>query len=132
MGNTSSCKEHILKNAKFANNLISFIVDEAHSISEWCTPELRPEWGLLSKLIAQLSSGVPTMAASATLPPSVKIYIGSPFGFPPTISTIAVPNNKLNVSLSVCIMKHTQGTLAHLLSLFSSDLAHRSSPLEWQ
>lgn len=87
MANTASFHEHVFKNTRFTNNLISLIVDEAHCISEWGTSDFRPEWGQLSKTLARLPSGIPTMAASATFPPKVKSYIGNRLGFAPNVST---------------------------------------------
>jgi len=57
--------EKLLKNPLFVTRIISFIIDEAHCLTEW--GEFRPEYRELGRLRYILSSHVPLLVTSATL-----------------------------------------------------------------
>ncbi|KAF9537693.1 P-loop containing nucleoside triphosphate hydrolase protein, partial [Agrocybe pediades] len=69
------CIEHdrfrqLLSSRKLAECICSFVVDEAHCISQW-GDKFRPAYSQLGTLRAYVPSDVPFLVTSATLPPSV-------------------------------------------------------------
>jgi hypothetical protein len=108
----------VLSNQDFKQSVLCFIADEAHAISEWGKEDFRPEYGDLPKVIARIRSDLPTLAASATIPPMVKDDIFAKLALPKNTKTIAISNQKLNISLSVRTLQHPQTTRADLITLF--------------
>jgi superfamily II DNA helicase RecQ len=62
----------ILRSPFVRTNVINFIIDEGHSVTEWGTDDFRPEYAQLANVIGHLPHGVPITVASATIPPLVK------------------------------------------------------------
>ncbi|EPS93212.1 hypothetical protein FOMPIDRAFT_1056168 [Fomitopsis schrenkii] len=58
----------LLRSPDFAAGVAAIIIDEAHCITEWGA-DFRPKFAELSRLRALVPTGVPFLAASATLPP---------------------------------------------------------------
>ncbi|KAJ7598725.1 P-loop containing nucleoside triphosphate hydrolase protein [Mycena floridula] len=115
----------VLRAKEFRKNVLSLVLDEAHCVTEWGTDDFRPQFAQLATLRSRLPSGVPVLAASATLPPEVAADIRSKMGFGSDSRTISISNAKPNVALSVRTLVHPQKTYADLLELFPPDIKCR-------
>ncbi|KAJ7166272.1 P-loop containing nucleoside triphosphate hydrolase protein [Mycena filopes] len=121
MATSSKFHSTVLSSPTFANNVIALVIDEAHCISEWGNDDFRPDFSKLSVLIARMPSGVPVIAASATMPRDVILDIRKKLTLRSDCAHVAVSNDKKNIALSVRIIQHPQDTFADLMTLFSSD-----------
>ncbi|THV04156.1 P-loop containing nucleoside triphosphate hydrolase protein [Dendrothele bispora CBS 962.96] len=120
---------NVLESEVFQESCIVLVVDEAHNISEWGTDDFRPDFARIQALLGRLPSNLPTLVASATVPPEIIEDIKDKLGtMRKDTAMIAVSNEKPNVSLSVHIMQHPQDTFADLLPLFPSEA---SGPLDF-
>ncbi|KAF7348140.1 p-loop containing nucleoside triphosphate hydrolase protein [Mycena sanguinolenta] len=112
----------VLSSDLFADNLISLVIDESHCISDWGNDDFRPEYSNLHILLGRIPSGVPVVAASATMPEDVIADIRKKLRLPAHCPHIAVSNEKKNIALSVRIIQHPLlDTLADLITLFPHD-----------
>ncbi|PCH39607.1 hypothetical protein WOLCODRAFT_85959 [Wolfiporia cocos MD-104 SS10] len=69
------CLEHkefsfLVHDATFSQNIMAFVIDEAHCISEW-GPNFHKKYDELAKLRSFVPLSIPFLATSATLPPHV-------------------------------------------------------------
>ncbi|KAJ7444642.1 P-loop containing nucleoside triphosphate hydrolase protein [Mycena galericulata] len=110
--------EKVLNNILFTDNIITLVIDEAHCICEWGGDDFRPEYRKIVELAARLPTGTPILAATATAPHDVIKDIMGYLALPSDIARVQVSNEKLNVSLSVCILQHEPESFADLIILF--------------
>ncbi|KAJ6552521.1 P-loop containing nucleoside triphosphate hydrolase protein [Mycena sp. CBHHK59/15] len=113
--------EKVLNNVLFTTNVISLVIDEGHCICEWGTDDFQPDFRKIAQLAARLPTGLPILAASATMLRDVIRNILHHLGLPADCARVQVSNEKLNVSLSVRIMQNELDSYADLLSLFPKD-----------
>ncbi|KAJ7215829.1 P-loop containing nucleoside triphosphate hydrolase protein [Mycena pura] len=111
----------VLSSDLFTTNIISLVIDESHCISEWGNDDFRPEFSNLHVLLGRIPSGVPVVAASATMPKDVISEIRKKLRLPADCAHIAVSNDKKNIALSVRIIQHPLDTFADLIVLFPRD-----------
>ncbi|KAJ6466225.1 P-loop containing nucleoside triphosphate hydrolase protein [Mycena sanguinolenta] len=121
MAVSSKFHSTVLSSELFANNLISLVIDESHCISDWGHDDFRPEYSKLHILLGRIPSGVPVVAASATMPEDVIADIRKKLRLPAHCPHIAVSNEKMNIALSVRIIQHPLDTLADLITVFPLD-----------
>ena len=111
----------ILTSDNFVRTILTYIIDEAHCISQW-GGEFRQTYGLLDQLRAFVPTGVPVLATSATLNPkafadvilSLKIYLNTAF-------YINLGNDRPNISFSTLTI-NSSSDLCSIKSFFPSDL----------
>ncbi|KAJ6592823.1 P-loop containing nucleoside triphosphate hydrolase protein [Mycena capillaripes] len=108
----------VLSSEVFANNIISLVIDESHCITEWGNDDFRPDFSNLYILVGRIPSGVPVVAASATMPKDVISDIRKKLRLPADCAHIAVSNDKKNIALSVRVIQHPLDTFADLMVLF--------------
>ena len=95
----------IMRSPSVMINCLAVIVDKAHCISKWGT-DFRKEYAELKQLRAMVPEGVPFLAASATLPPSVRADVKSRLGFVPSRTyEVNLGNDRRNITLSVMYLK---------------------------
>ncbi|KAJ6589629.1 hypothetical protein B0H19DRAFT_1058625 [Mycena capillaripes] len=92
-----------------------------HCICEWGGDDFRPEYRQIVQLAARLPTGTPILAATATAPHDIIKDILCYLNLPDDIARVQVSNEKLNVSLSVCILQHEPESFADLITLFPED-----------
>ncbi|OJT07078.1 ATP-dependent DNA helicase Q5 [Trametes pubescens] len=104
----------ILRNTKFARQILSVVVDEAHCISHWGA-NFRKKYGSLGIIRAFLARGTPIIAFSATLTPRVRRDVSSKLHFPKSGGAfLNVGNDRPNVSIVVRACEHPMNSLADL------------------
>ncbi|KAJ7692229.1 P-loop containing nucleoside triphosphate hydrolase protein [Mycena rosella] len=121
MAISSKFHSTVLSSELFSNNVISLVIDEAHCISEWGNDDFRPDFSNLHILLGRMPSGLPVIAASATMPKDVILDILKKLRLRADCARVAVSNEKPNVALSVRIIQHPQDTFADLMALFPPD-----------
>lgn len=97
----------VLSKSSFSSRLRAVCIDEAHCVSLW-GGSFRPEYGELGALRARFPSNVPFLIASATLPDHVIDDIRGKLGISKDATTIAISNDRPNVSLSCRQMRHSE------------------------
>ncbi|KAJ7080321.1 P-loop containing nucleoside triphosphate hydrolase protein [Mycena epipterygia] len=111
----------VLNQVEFTQNIICLVIDELHCIWEWGNDDFRPEYREIVSLAARLPTELPILGASATVPYHIMNDILKTLGLPYDCARVEVSNEKLNVSLSVCVLQHEPDSHADLLLLFPDD-----------
>ncbi|KAF6752010.1 P-loop containing nucleoside triphosphate hydrolase protein [Ephemerocybe angulata] len=91
--------KHVSITALLDSSLVMVVVDEAHCISQW-GGEFRKDYGDLSKLRSYISTGIPFLATSATLPPvalnDIRIQLRI---HPDSLYFVHLGNNRHNITM---------------------------------
>ncbi|KII93221.1 hypothetical protein PLICRDRAFT_171000 [Plicaturopsis crispa FD-325 SS-3] len=105
---------NVLKNAEFAQRILSVVVDEAHVVSHW-GDSFRKKYGELGKVRAFLPRSTPFVALSATLAARLRHDVLTKLQFHKTnYVNIDVGNDRANVSIVVRGIQHPINTYADL------------------
>ena len=94
------------------------VVDEAHCISDW-GHDFRPDYRRLRDLIAELPSGVPVLATTATANSRVVADVAAQLGSADTVRTIRGPLARRSLRLGVLRLPDAAARLAWLLTHLS-------------
>ena len=91
------------------------VVDEAHCISDW-GHDFRPDYRRLRDLIAELPTGVPVLATTATANSRVVADVAAQLGSADTVRTIRGPLARRSLRLGVLRLPDAAARLAWLLT----------------
>ncbi|KAI0074175.1 P-loop containing nucleoside triphosphate hydrolase protein [Panus rudis PR-1116 ss-1] len=114
MMQSRSFMNRVLRNSKFANRVLSMVVDEAHCISHWGA-DFRKKYGTLDVVRAFLPRSTSVVAMTATLTARTRRDIHTKLQFVKGTSRfINVGNDRPNVSMVVRSCEHPLNTYADL------------------
>ncbi len=111
---TRTFTDKLLRNQRFARQIIALFVDEAHCISHWGA-QFRKKYGTIGTLRAFLPASTPIVAVSATLTARVRRDIQSKLHFSKANSSfIDIGNDRPNISLAVRACQNPMNTYSDL------------------
>jgi superfamily II DNA helicase RecQ len=115
-----------LSSSKFAGNILAFVVDEAHCISQW-GDRFRPEYGELGTLRAFVPRDVPLLITLATLPPLVLAQVRATTHLSPNATYhLNMGNDRPNISWFAHRMKAAKSDLEALSFLVPKNVTSES------
>ena len=124
------CLEHpkfskLMRTPKFTQDILAFVVDEAHCISQW-GDLFRKKYADLGKLRSFVPDYVPILATSATMPPHILNDIRLKLCLSETCTfTVNLGNDRPNITPILCRMHGAANDLDALN--FAIDGAHDPS-----
>jgi superfamily II DNA helicase RecQ len=126
------CLEHprfskLLRTPEVAENILAYVVDEAHCISQW-GDMFRKKYAELGKLRSFVPNTVPILATSATMPPHILEDVQQKLCLSQSRTyTVNLGNNRPNIAPLVCRM---HGAASDLDALnFAVNQASTQAPL---
>jgi superfamily II DNA helicase RecQ len=127
------CLDHpefskLLRSADFTEKVITMVIDEAHCISQW-GDDFRKRYADLGQLRSFVSTSVPMLAASATLPPFVLEQVQARLFFSENNTFLVnLGNHRHDITSLLCHMRGAAGDLRALD--FTVDEALSDLPLK--